>query len=101
MLESTFEAVKMIGETKIMRVRSTVCSSFSIENPGTNQRVSGVQNAKIIRQIEKIGGAAKICGAGAFSGPTGVILCYHPKPSKVQDIAKTYNLSYRHSSVIL
>lgn len=50
--------------------------------------------AKIIRQIEKAGGAAKICGAGASSGPTGVLLCYHPQPSIVQKIAKSYKLNF-------
>lgn len=49
---------------------------------------------KIIRQMEKIGGAAKICGAGAFSGPTGVLLCYHIDPFILQKIAKSYKLDY-------
>ncbi|KAF0218320.1 MAG: mevalonate kinase, partial [bacterium] len=34
----------------------------------------------IIRNIEQSGGAAKICGAGSDSGPTGVLLCYHKNP---------------------
>ncbi len=50
--------------------------------------------AKVIRQIEKMGGAAKICGAGATEGPTGVLLCYHPTPSIIQQIAKSYKLNY-------
>lgn len=49
---------------------------------------------KIIRDIEKAGGAAKICGAGAFSGPTGVLLCYHKNKSQIEKVAKSYNLSY-------
>lgn len=49
---------------------------------------------KIIRQIEAAGGAAKICGAGAFSGPTGVILCYHKNPKKLIKVVKSYNLPY-------
>lgn len=46
----------------------------------------------IIRKIEKAGGAAKICGAGASKGPTGVLLCYHPDPAVIKKIAKDLNL---------
>ncbi len=49
---------------------------------------------KIIRQIEKLGGAAKICGAGASEGPTGILLCYHSDPKIIKNIANYYNLSY-------
>jgi len=48
--------------------------------------------AKIIREIEQAGGAAKICGAVAFSGPTGVLLCYHPKAEVIEKITKESNL---------
>ncbi len=48
----------------------------------------------IIRKIEQAGGAAKICGAGATDGPTGVLLCYHPTPSTIKGIAKSFNLAY-------
>ena len=49
---------------------------------------------KIIREIEALGGTAKICGAGAFTGPTGVLLCYHPNPSRIISFAKELNLNY-------
>jgi len=48
----------------------------------------------IIRNIEKSGGAAKICGAGASNGPTGVLLCYHPKKGLIERIAQEDNLSF-------
>lgn len=48
----------------------------------------------IIRKIEQAGGAAKICGGGACDGPTGVLLCYHPNPSVIKNIAKAFNLDY-------
>ena len=49
---------------------------------------------EIIRKIEKLGGAAKICGAGASNGPTGVLLCYHKDKKVVENVAKSYNLLY-------
>ncbi|MBI2338063.1 mevalonate kinase [Candidatus Daviesbacteria bacterium] len=49
---------------------------------------------KIIRKIEKAGGAAKICGAGSTTGPTGIILAYHPDKTKVEKIARSYKLPY-------
>lgn len=48
----------------------------------------------IIRNIESKGGAAKICGGGGKTGPTGVLLCYHPNPSRLLKIAKEYDLKY-------
>ncbi|MCL4365870.1 mevalonate kinase [Patescibacteria group bacterium] len=49
---------------------------------------------KIIRKIETSGGAAKICGGGGKTGSTGILLCYHPKPKVIQDIAKSLKLDY-------
>lgn len=48
----------------------------------------------IIREVEEAGGAAKICGAGGKKGPAGVLLCYHPDPQRLIEIAKKYNLAY-------
>ncbi len=49
---------------------------------------------KIIREIEKIGGAAKICGGGGATDGTGVLLAYHPKPAMIKSIAKKHQLNF-------
>lgn len=50
--------------------------------------------SSIIRTIEKSGGAAKICGAGGKTKATGVLLCYHPTPAVIENIAKSQGLAY-------
>lgn len=48
----------------------------------------------IIRKIETAGGAAKVCGGGGKTKATGVLLCYHPNPSVISNIAKSNHLDY-------
>ncbi|MCL4382261.1 MAG: hypothetical protein M1575_03725 [Patescibacteria group bacterium] len=37
----------------------------------------------IVGEIEKIGGAAKICGGGGRKKETGLLLCYHQNPDEI------------------
>ncbi len=67
----------------------------NLESIGVSSKFS--QN--IIRKIEKAGGAAKICGGGATEGPTGVLLCYHPDPKIVKNIAELFKLAYFKTSL--
>lgn len=46
----------------------------------------------LIRAIEKAGGAAKICGAGGITGPTGIVLAFHRDRPAVENIAKAQRL---------
>lgn len=52
------------------------------------------KTGKIIRKIEKLGGAAKICGAGGIKQGSGVILCYHQNPKVILDFAKKQKLTH-------
>jgi mevalonate kinase len=45
--------------------------------------VVGSRAKKIITDIKKIGGAAKICGAGGAKKGSGAILVYHPDQGKI------------------
>lgn len=47
---------------------------------------------KIIRGIEKLGGAAKICGAGGKKKGSGIILAFHPQKDVLFELAKKKNL---------
>lgn len=47
---------------------------------------------KIIRQIEKMGGAAKISGAGGIKDGAGILLAYHRDSAIIKEIGKKNNL---------
>ncbi len=47
---------------------------------------------KIVRDIENLGGAAKISGAGGLRKGSGMLLCYHKNPKKILDYAKKNDL---------
>lgn len=51
---------------------------------------------EIIKAIEASGGVAKICGAGGKSGPTGILLAYHPDRNRIEELMKSSypNLHY-------
>jgi mevalonate kinase len=48
----------------------------------------------IMRKIEKIGGAAKICGGGGIKKGTGVLLAYHQDPSVLRQLLLNSGLKY-------
>jgi mevalonate kinase len=73
-----------------------------IKDGEANLESLGVVSAyaeKIIRNVEKSGGAAKICGAGGKTKSTGIILIYHRNEEKLKNVAKKSKLSY--SEVLL
>jgi mevalonate kinase len=56
--------------------------------------VVGDKAKNIIDQIEKIGGYAKICGAGGIKFGSGVILVYHPDDEKFEAWLKNDKYKY-------
>jgi len=63
-----------------------------------NQRLLEILNlvspatTEIVKEIEKIGGAAKISGAGGKKGKSGILLAYHPDKEKLLAYTKKKNL---------
>ncbi len=47
---------------------------------------------KIIRDIEKSGGAAKICGAGGKTKATGIVLIYHQSLKRLEKALESHRL---------
>lgn len=54
--------------------------------------VVGIYAEKIIRAVEAVGGAAKICGGGGRKKGSGMILCYHEKPEQVTPLVRQFGL---------
>ena len=47
---------------------------------------------KLIKEIENIGGAAKVCGGGGKIGPTGFLLACHQNPQKILHFAQNIQM---------
>lgn len=54
--------------------------------------VVGKKAKGIIREVEKLSGAAKIIGGGGVKDGSGMLLCYNPKPDKTMAFAKVRKL---------
>lgn len=54
----------------------------------------------IVENIEKIGGAAKISGAGGKKEGSGMIVAYHHNPQKVLKFASNFNLPAQKIKII-
>jgi len=52
--------------------------------------VVGKKAQSLIRSIEKLGGFAKISGAGGITEGSGMILCYLSNFEKIEEIAKKF-----------
>ncbi len=61
--------------------------------------VVGMKAAKIIREIEKIGGAGKILGGGGVKKGSGMLLIYHKSPKEIIKFAKKNNLKYQQIEI--
>lgn len=54
--------------------------------------VVGKRAREIIKFIQKLGGAAKICGAGGLKKSSGTILCYHDNLLKLKPVENKFNV---------
>lgn len=116
-LESTGELVQIVGEkvkkstSSIMRIMSDIevttkqiAQYIHDENEPEflgalkeNQKyleelgIVSTVTRKLIREIESVGGVAKVTGAGGIKGGSGVIIAVHKNPNKLIQIAQAYN----------
>ena len=88
LVRELLSAIKDANEKEVIRIIKE--GEKNLESIG----VCSPTVAKIIRKIEAAGGAAKICGAGATQGSTGVLLCYHQDRKVIEKIASENKLNY-------
>jgi len=66
------------------------------ENEGLLEKlgVVGKKARKIIREIERLGGSAKICGAGGVKSGSGIILVHHRNQQNIKEYCQKNKLSF-------
>lgn len=67
----------------------------TIENSEKNLEKMGVVGPyakNIIREIQKIGGVAKVSGGGGYKKGSGMLICYHAIPPKIYSLTKKLKL---------
>jgi len=82
------EVIKNSNEERLMQI---------IREGERNLETIGVVSpyvSSMIRIIEAVGGAAKICGGGGKTKGTGMLLAYHPNPLVIKQIAEKRKLSF-------
>jgi len=95
-IPSKENVMKQIGSVTNEIIYQIKSSTFDGTLFTKNQRlleklnVVGSRAKYIISEIEKLGGFAKIAGAGGILDGSGMILVYHPKQSVVINLAKKH-----------
>ena len=93
LVKELLPAIKNENESELIRI---------IKEGERNLEVLGVVSdfaKSIIKKIEKLGGAAKICGGGGVKKGTGVLLIYHANKNQIRAIANSYKLPYLQVSL--
>jgi len=93
------QVIKRIGEIGQLHVHSLKKDTFNHELMTENQRlleeleVVGDIAKEMVRDIEKMGGVAKIIGSGGVKTGSGFLLAYHPDSEILATLIKNKNWS--------
>jgi len=101
--ETTGEMVKNVAEKKPVTILKKIGQIADNWSPGLIKEnewlleqlgVVGQKAQKIIRQIEVIGGMAKVCGAGGIKAGSGMLLAHHQDQGKLLKLIKQKHWRY-------
>jgi mevalonate kinase/hydroxymethylglutaryl-CoA synthase len=73
----------MVDFRELIRTNEKLLEELGVVSPPTKL---------LVRRIEKIGGAAKISGAGGVKRGSGIVLAYHEEPESLLAFAKRGSL---------
>lgn len=95
--EIVFRKIEIVSKNFLKYFQGEDISNFGNlikENEALLERLGVVSSStiKLIRKIEKIGGAAKISGAGGKGDKSGILLVYHKNIDKLKNFAKRERL---------
>lgn len=102
-LESTGEMVRQVAKGRFDKEFKAIGKLVNYWRPEVIKAneallekigVVGEKAKKMIRQIETIGGMAKVCGAGGVKGGSGMILVVHQDKEKLLDLINKNNWPY-------
>jgi len=104
-VESTGEMVKMVGEKKkqyqdIFKQMGEISEKWRVRKIKENQRllekieVVGEKAKKMVREIEVVGGMAKVCGAGGVKIGSGILLSWHKEIERLKELCKEKGWRY-------
>ncbi|MEA3354941.1 MAG: hypothetical protein U9Q63_00435 [Patescibacteria group bacterium] len=94
-VETTGEMVKQVAKgsfQKEFKRMGEIANDWKVELIQENQRlleeigVVGEKAKKIIKEIENIGGTAKVCGAGGIKKGSGIILAYNKNMKELKKL---------------
>jgi mevalonate kinase len=96
-IEFVFDEIEKVTRNFLKYLLGGKANNFSNlikENEKLLEKLGVVSNftVKLIRKIEKIGGVAKISGAGGSKNRSGILLVYHKNINKLKNFARKERL---------
>lgn len=88
--ETTRQMVQAIHDENEAKFRKLISENEALLE---KLQVVSVSTKKLIREIEKAGGAAKISGAGGLKNGSGIVIALHNQPQTLFKIAEKYHYS--------
>lgn len=93
LVRELLSAIKSANELELMRIIKE--GEKNLETLGV---VSGLAKS-FIKQIEKLGGVAKICGAGGITKGSGMVLAYCPNKKRIEKLAESNKFAHINLSL--
>ena len=86
------ETKKMLWALKQNKIQDLQEAMENSEKNLEKMEIVGPSAKKIIGEIRKIGGVAKVSGGGGYKKGSGMLICYHTDPSQIYALTKKLKL---------